>query len=81
MGRASGEIVIDVPGTTQVPVVLPPLPGLPESVNIPVNLAEFRAQYPQYDSDPDDDLSHGLWRKFYSDRLPNGDFLDRCCWI
>jgi len=39
VSEVSGEIVIEVPGTTQVPVVLPPLPGLPESIIIPVNIA------------------------------------------
>jgi hypothetical protein len=39
VSEVSGKIVIEVPGTTQVPVVLPPLPGLPESIIIPVNIA------------------------------------------
>ncbi len=39
LDEVSGDIVLTVDVTTQVPVDLPPLPGLPDSIIIPVNLA------------------------------------------
>ena len=39
LDEVSGDIVLTVPGTTQVPVDLPPLTGLPDSIVIPVNIA------------------------------------------
>jgi len=39
LDEVSGDIVLTVVGTTQVPVDLPPVPNLPESIVIPVNLA------------------------------------------
>jgi hypothetical protein len=39
LDEVSGDIVLTVVGTTQVPVDLPPVPNLPDSIVIPVNLA------------------------------------------
>jgi len=39
LSEVSGDIVLEVPGTKQVPVDLPPFPTLPDSIVIPVNLA------------------------------------------
>jgi len=39
LDEVSGDIVLTVPDTIQVPVDLPLLPGLPNSITIPVNIA------------------------------------------
>jgi hypothetical protein len=39
ISEVSGDIVLTVPGPTQVNINLPPLPGLPPSINISVNVA------------------------------------------
>ena len=39
LSEVSGDIVLTVPGTTQVPVDLPPYPGFPDSISIPINIA------------------------------------------
>ena len=39
LDEVSGDIVLTVPGTTQVTIDLPPLPDLPASVTLSVNIA------------------------------------------
>ena len=39
-----------------------------------MNIAEFRQQYPQYDSVPDAELAGALYEKFYAGKLPRDDF-------
>ncbi len=39
-----------------------------------MNITEFRAQYPQYDTLPDDDLATRLYQKHYADKLTPEDF-------
>lgn len=42
-----------------------------------MNIDEFRAKYPQYDNVPDGDLANKFYTKYYSTKMPRGDFMQK----
>ena len=42
-----------------------------------MDLNQFRQQYPQYKDIDDETLANSLYDKFYSDKIPKDEFLER----